>query len=59
MISKKEWHAALRRVTQRISLIFGGVFMMAAMFYTIAWDLPGDAAIMLLISAVCIGYGMA
>ena len=41
MISKREWYAALRRVTQRVSLIFGGVFMMAAMFYTIAWNLPG------------------
>lgn len=59
MISKREWYAALRRVTQRVSLIFGGVFMMAAMFYTIVWNLPGDAAVMLLISAVRIGYGMA
>ena len=59
MISKREWYAALRRTMKRVALILGGVFMMAAMFYTIAWNLPGDAAVMLLISAVCIGYGMA
>lgn len=57
MISKKEWHAALRRVLQRMSLLAAGVFMMAAMFYWLVWSMPLDAAIMAVTSIVLIGYG--
>lgn len=59
MISKREWYAALRRTMKRVSLILGGVFMMAAFFYWRVFDLRLEAALLATLSAVLTGYGMA
>lgn len=59
MISKREWYAALRRMLKRAALVFGGVCVMAAVFYARVWGLTLEAAILATISAVCVGYGMA
>ena len=59
MISKREWYAALRRMLKRATLVFGGLFLMAAFFYWRVFDLRLDAAVMATISAVLVWYGAA
>ena len=58
MISKREWYAALRRMCKRAALVFGGIFLMAALFYWRVFDFRLDAALLATLSTVLVGYGM-